>query len=116
MSSCRCIKCNLTQAQWKVGANSKLLTADDLCQPIPNMQIGQKNDIYTPDFITPILHCEIGTLNDPFFKYLVKEIILPIDCKNEDELQNQLQHLELSHTLLGGDQERLDKLITHLDF
>ena len=31
---------------------------------------------------------------------------------NEDELQNQL----LSQTLLLEDQERLDKLITHLDF
>ena len=37
MPSCCCIKCNLTQAQWKAGANSELLTADDLCQPIPNV-------------------------------------------------------------------------------
>ena len=119
MSSCRCIKCNLTQAQWKAGANSELLTADDLCQPIPNERIGQKNrciyGIYAPDLVTPILHCEIGTVNDQFFKCLVKEIILPIDCGNEDELQNRLQHLELSQTL-RGDQERLDELITHLDF
>ena len=54
-------------------------------------------------------------MNDHFFKCLVKDIILPIDCRSEDELQNGLQHLELSQTLQGA-QEQLDKLITHLDF
>ena len=89
MASCRCIKCNLTKNEWQSGIKPRLLKDEDLNSPLNN-NIGQKLprlwNICPSDTVVPILHCQIGTVNDQLYKKLFQKI-LTIDSGTEEELE-----------------------------
>ena len=74
MASSRCIKCNLTQKEWTNNMRGTLLNVNDLNNTIPNIHIGQKRpmlwSICPTDTVVPLLHCEMGTVNDQLYKKL----------------------------------------------
>ena len=67
-----------------------LLNKNDLTNTIPNSHIGQKHpmlwSICLTDTIVPLLHCEMGTLNDQLYKKLFRDI-LSLDVGSSDERQ-----------------------------
>ena len=68
MASCCCIKCDLTQNEWKLGQTHTLLNIND------TIRIGQKRDmlweICPSNTVVPILHCQMGTVNDQLYNKL----------------------------------------------
>ena len=113
MASCRCIKCDLKQSEWKLGLNHSLINKDDLNQSLPNSSIGQKRpllwDICPKDTVIPILHCQLGTVNDQLFKKLFRQILC-LDVGSEEELRKRTSVLvmrdelaQLEETLLNID-------------
>ena len=106
MASSRCIKCNLTQSEWKAGLGSSLIDIGDINTISPNFHIGQKLpalwNICPTDTVVPILHCEIGTVNDQLFKKLFRSI-LSIETGNEEETKNRIE--------LNKKQDSIDMLI-----
>ena len=60
MSSCRCIKYNLTMAEWKSVRKGTIIKKDELTLG-NNLLLGQKRlmlwGICPSDFIIPLLHC-----------------------------------------------------------
>jgi hypothetical protein len=102
MASCRCIKCSLTQNEWKRGLPiPPPLTLRDINQVELNTAIGQKEHPIWPICptlsVVPILHCQIGTANDQIFKNLVRSVILQIDPGDIIEMNKQLRVTELEN-------------------
>ena len=75
MASCRCLKCNLTKQEWQSSITPQLLLMDDVHSPTINSYIGQKKEalwrISPENTVVPILHCQLGTVNDQLFKKLL---------------------------------------------
>ena len=73
---------------------------------VPNAHIGQKWpmlwQVCPTDTVVPILHCELGTVNDQIFKKLFRQI-LSLEVGSSDELKKRTlildyqQSLELLH-------------------
>ena len=113
MASCRCIKCNLTQKEWKSGLGYTLLNITDLKHTNPNTHIGQRRpmlwEICPTNTVVPILHCELGTVNDQLFKKLFRQI-LSLEVGSSDELEKRsimLDHKE-SLELLKDTKEHME--------
>ena len=101
MASCRCIKCDLTITEWKEGLSGNLSKNSDL-QTGSNLLVGQKRSqlwsICPSNCIVPILHCQIGTVNDQLFKKLFRQI-LTIDAGSTEELDKRLEIIELGDSI-----------------
>ena len=101
MASCRCIKCNLTQNEWKSGMNYRLLKKEDLNSPGVN-NIGQKLpmlwNICPSDTVVPLLHCQIGTVNDQLYKKLFRQI-LSIESGSQIELEKRLSVMDVNESI-----------------
>ena len=108
MSSSRCIKCNLTKNQWSAdNAVMRLLTRLDFMSEI-NLEIGQTEkpmwDMGPEDCLSPILHCEIGTVVYQIEKLL--DFLLYIDCRTveEDIMRDKLIKIN----------QQIDQSLTHI--
>ena len=116
MASCRCIKCNLTKNEWQSGIDYRLLKNSDLISPI-DLNIGKKLprlwNICPSDTVVPILHCQIGTVNDQLYKKLFRQI-LTIDSGSEEELEKRINVMEVTDTIYQL-KETLDYLTINLD-
>ena len=102
MASCRCIKCNLTKNEWQSGYTHTLISKKDLNHTVPNVNIGQRRpmlwDICPMDTVIPILHCELGTVNDQLYKKLFRQILC-LDVGTDEELKKRLLELDLKDAL-----------------
>jgi hypothetical protein len=90
MASSRCIKCNLTQTEWTRGITGSPITKIDLNHTLHNTYIGQKHlvlwNLCASDTVVPLLHCELGTVNDQLFKKLFRDILsLDVAANNEEK-------------------------------
>ena len=98
MASCRCIKCDLTQKEWKTKKkDGRLITIEQLTATnLETVRLGQKQNmlwtICPTNTVVPILHCEIGAVNDQLFKKLFRQI-LSIECGSQEELDKQTRIL-----------------------
>ena len=111
MASCRCIKCNLKQSEWKLGINHSLINKEDLTQTLPNISIGQKHpilwDISPIDTVVPILHCQLGTVNDQLFKKLFRQMLC-LDVGSEEELIKRTSLLDMRDELIQLEETKLN--------
>ena len=102
MASSRCLKCNLTQTEWKEGYGHTLLNKDDLTHTVPNIHIGQKRpmiwDVCPTNTVVPLLHCELGTVNDQLFKKLFRQI-LSLEIGSSEELDKRTVVLDIKDGL-----------------
>ena len=113
MALCRCIKCNLTQSEWKLGQVHSLLKLKDLTNSLPDATIGQKCTmlwkICPSNTAVPILHCEIGTVNDQLYKKLFRQL-LKIQSGSTIELDKRIAIMDMKEELTY-----LKESIIHLD-
>ncbi len=120
MSSCRCIKCSATQSQWKQkDPNVTLLNLPDLCHETPNATIGQKKKpiwaICPSKTVVPILHCEIGTVNNQF-QHLVRDLLLHIDLGTPAQVEMQVETQAMQTQLEQTDIPTRDMLERQYEF
>lgn len=116
-ASSRCIKCDLTNTQWKSGRiGGNLLTLQMLTTDALAIHLGQKRPMlwrHCPlNSVTPILHCQLGTVNDQLFKMLFRQL-LAIECTSVGELEGNLKVLDLEVTI-AQQVSRRDELQMHL--
>ena len=119
MASCRCIKCDLTQKEWKTKkTNGRLLTIEQLTAANHDTaRLGQKQNmlwtICPTNTVVPILHCEIGTVNDQLFKKLFR-LLLSVECGTQEEMDKQTRILEIGE-IIKELKTRKEQLESHLD-
>ena len=87
MSTCRCIKCNLSKSQWITRVTSRLLTHAYLDSGL-NALIGLTDlpywDMCPTNSIVLPLHCELGTVKYQLWDHLMA-YLLYINCRTEKE-------------------------------
>ena len=79
----------------------QIIRKKDLDSPDRN-NIGQKQpmlwDICPMDTVVPLLHCEIGTVNDQLYKKLFCQI-LSIESGSQIELDKRLKEMDINESL-----------------
>ena len=118
MASTRCIKCSLTKAEWTNEMSGRDLTIADINNNIkPNANIGQKQcllwNICPSNTVVPILHCEMGTVNDQLYKKLFRDI-LTLDVGSNEEYNKRMSVIDIRETMEQLEETK-DSMETDLD-
>ena len=99
--------------EWKTGFSHTLIKKNDLKHTVPNVHLGQKRpmlwDVCPTDTVVPILHCELGTVNDQLFKKLFCQI-LSLKVGSNKELEKRTTVLDIKDSL-----QQLEETKTHMD-
>ena len=113
-ASCKCMKCDKTQSQWKKdkGIPGIPLELDDLNKD--NTDIGSKTDPtweFSPkdEWIIPLLHLGMGLANVIYWN-MVTFLLNEVDAGSPEEVEIRTEAVELSATLevLRGELELYD--------
>ena len=82
----------------KTGFSHTHIKKNDLKHTVPNVHLGQKRpmlwDVCPTDTGVPILHCELGTVNDQLFKKLFRQI-LSLEVGSNEELEKRTTVLDI---------------------
>ena len=111
-ASCKCMKCDLTQSEWKKGIPGIPLELGDLRED--NVEIGCKTDPtweFSPlnEWIIPLLHLGMGLANVVYWN-MTMFLLNEVDSCSPEEVEIRIKANELTATLevLRGELELYD--------